>query len=56
MFHILYEFSQVLSVNRVAEFATRGDMKNAITKLDNTELSGRKIRLIEDKPQRSRRR
>lgn len=33
----------------VAEFATLGDMKNAITKLDGTELGGRKIRLNEDK-------
>ena len=33
----------------VAEFATLGDMKNALTKLDSTELGGRKIRLIEDK-------
>ena len=34
---------------RVAEFATLGDMKNAMTKLDGTELGGRKIRLSEDK-------
>jgi len=40
----------------VAEFATLGDMKNAITKLDNTELGGRKIRLNEDKSTGRRRR
>lgn len=31
-------------------------MKNAITKLDNTELAGRKVRLVEDKPNSRRRR
>ncbi|KAK2727186.1 serine-arginine protein 55-like isoform X1 [Artemia franciscana] len=31
------------------EFATYRDMKNAIDKLDDTELNGRRIRLIEDK-------
>jgi len=39
-----------------AEFATLGDMKNAITKLDGTELGGRKIRLNEDKASGRRRR
>ena len=39
----------VFCVFSVAEFATLGDMKNAVTKLDNTELGSRKIRLIEDK-------
>ena len=33
---------------RVVEYATRSDMKNAIAKLDNTELNGRKIRVVED--------
>ena len=37
------------------EFATGGDMRNAIDKLDDTELNGRRIKLLEDKP-RSRRR
>ena len=43
---------------RVVEFATYSDMKNAIDKLDNTELNGRRVRLIEDKDARrgSRRR
>lgn len=40
----------------VAEFATRGDMKNAITKLDRTDLFGRKIKIIEDRHYSSRRR
>jgi len=35
-------------VVRVAEFATLGDMKNAITKLNNAELNGRKIHIFED--------
>lgn len=34
----------------IVEFATRGDMKNAISKLDDTEINGRRIRLIEQKP------
>ena len=42
-------------VLQVVEFATLGDMKNAITKLNNTELSGKKIRLVEDKGARRRR-
>ncbi|KAL3243252.1 hypothetical protein MRX96_020646 [Rhipicephalus microplus] len=33
----------------VVEFATYSDMKNALDKLDNTDLSGRRIRLIEEK-------
>lgn len=32
----------------VVEFATYEDMKEALEKLDNTEINGRKIRLIED--------
>jgi len=39
----------------VAEFATLGDMKNALTKLDGTELGGRKVHLCEDKNSRRRR-
>ncbi|EFN75624.1 Serine-arginine protein 55 [Harpegnathos saltator] len=35
----------------VVEFATYSDLKNAIDKLDDTELNGRRIRLIEDKRQ-----
>ncbi|XP_073970360.1 serine and arginine rich splicing factor B52 isoform X1 [Rhodnius prolixus] len=38
----------------VVEFATHSDMKNALDKLDDTELNGRRIRLIEDR-RRSRR-
>jgi len=34
----------------IVEFATRGDMKNAIAKLDDTEINGRRIRIIEQKP------
>jgi len=33
----------------IVEFATYGDMKNAITKLDDTEINGRRIRIIEQK-------
>ena len=35
---------------RVVEFASYSDMKNAIEKLDDTEINGRRIRLVEDKP------
>uniref|UniRef100_A0A1B6M4Z8 RRM domain-containing protein n=1 Tax=Graphocephala atropunctata TaxID=36148 RepID=A0A1B6M4Z8_9HEMI len=33
----------------VVEFATSSDMKNALDKLDDTELNGRRIRLVEDR-------
>uniref|UniRef100_A0A667ZTB5 Serine/arginine-rich splicing factor 5 n=1 Tax=Myripristis murdjan TaxID=586833 RepID=A0A667ZTB5_9TELE len=33
----------------VVEFATRSDMKNAIAKLDGTDLNGRKIKIYEDR-------
>jgi len=36
------------------EFATRGDMKNAISKLHGTEINGRKIELSEHQYERSR--
>lgn len=39
----------------VVEFASHSDMKNAIDKLDDTELNGRRIRLIEDKHSKRRR-
>jgi RNA recognition motif-containing protein len=37
---------------RVVEFASSSDMRNAIEKLDDTELNGRHIRLVEDKPRK----
>ena len=37
----------------VVDFATYDDMKRAMDKLNNTELKGRKIRLVEDKPSKS---
>ena len=40
--------------SRVVEFATHADMKNALDKLDDTEINGRRIRLVEDRPHRSR--
>lgn len=39
----------------VVEFASYSDMKNAIDKLDDTELNGRRIRLVEDKSSKRRR-
>lgn len=39
----------------IVEFATHSDMKNAIDKLDDTEMNGRRIRLVEERP-RSRKR
>lgn len=40
---------------RVVEFASYSDMKNAIDKLDDTDLNGRRIRLIEDRRRGGRR-
>ncbi|KAK4872236.1 hypothetical protein RN001_016360 [Aquatica leii] len=39
----------------VVEFASYSDMKNAIEKLDDTELNGRRIRLVEDRRRGGRR-
>lgn len=39
----------------VVEFASFSDMKNAVDKLDDTDLSGRRIKLIEDKSRGRRR-
>jgi hypothetical protein len=47
-------FSHVFSL-RVVEFASLKDMKTAIEKLDDTELNGRRIRLVEDSRQKGRR-
>jgi arginine/serine-rich splicing factor 4/5/6 len=38
----------------VVEFSTRSDMHNAIDKLNGTELSGRKIKIVEDRHRRRR--
>ncbi|KAF7273905.1 hypothetical protein GWI33_013406 [Rhynchophorus ferrugineus] len=40
----------------VVEFASYSDMKNAIEKLDDTELNGRRIKVFEDKSARRSRR
>jgi len=40
---------------RVVEFKTYSEMRRAIDKLDNTELNGRRVRLIEDKTASRRR-
>lgn len=37
---------------RVVEFASHSDMKNAIEKLNGTELNGRKLKLYEDRKRR----
>ncbi|ELU12563.1 hypothetical protein CAPTEDRAFT_175470 [Capitella teleta] len=39
----------------IVEFSSRADMKTALEKLDDTEINGRRIRLVEDRS-RSRRR
>ncbi|CAH1104200.1 unnamed protein product [Psylliodes chrysocephalus] len=39
----------------VVEFASYSDMKTALDKLDDTELNGRRLRLVEDKKTKSRR-
>lgn len=38
----------------VIEFRSYSDMKRALDKLDGTDINGRKIRLVEDKPRRGR--
>uniref|UniRef100_A0A9J7XVT7 Serine and arginine rich splicing factor 6b n=1 Tax=Cyprinus carpio carpio TaxID=630221 RepID=A0A9J7XVT7_CYPCA len=38
----------------VIEFRSYSDMKRAVDKLDGTDINGRKIRLVEDKPRRRR--
>jgi arginine/serine-rich splicing factor 4/5/6 len=48
-------FSSSLRSLRVVEFATLKDMKTAIEKLDDTELNGRRIRLVEDTRRSGRR-
>ena len=45
-FHFVIEIL-VVSPSRVVEFSSSSEMSNAIRKLDDTELGGRKIRLIE---------
>lgn len=42
----IYFFLLILSV---VEFASLSDMKNAVEKLDDTELNGRRIKLVEDR-------
>ena len=36
--------------HRVVDFASYEDMKKAMYKLDDTELSGRRIKLTEERP------
>lgn len=38
----------------VIEFRSYSDMKRALDKLDGTDINGRKIRLVEDRPRRGR--
>ncbi|XP_029990540.1 serine/arginine-rich splicing factor 6-like isoform X1 [Sphaeramia orbicularis] len=38
----------------VIEFRSKADLKRAVEKLDGTDINGRKIRLVEDKPRRRR--
>ena len=37
-----------INIPRVVEFASRSDMKNAISKLNGTDLNGRKLKIFED--------
>lgn len=54
-FKLLFQLLK-LSFCRIVEFATYADMKNALDKLDDTEINGRRIKLIEDRPRRRSRR
>lgn len=38
----------------VIEFRSYSDMKRALDKLDGTDINGRKIRLVEDRPRQRR--
>lgn len=38
----------------VIEFRSHSDMKRALDKLDGTDINGRKIRLVEDRPRKRR--
>lgn len=38
----------------VIEFRSYSDMKRALDKLDGTDINGRKIRLVQDQPQKRR--
>lgn len=47
---VTYADAHKLAPNEgVVEFASYSDMKNALEKLDDTEINGRRIRLVEDK-------
>lgn len=46
------KYTCVYFVRRVVEFSSYSDMKNALERLDDTELNGRRIRLVEDKRHR----
>lgn len=48
-FIILFFYNYGGGSRSVVEFASLSDMKTAIEKLDDTELNGRRIRLIEDR-------
>lgn len=44
----MYVTLQIIFIHfRVVEFASYGDLKNAIEKLSGKEINGRKIKLIE---------
>lgn len=46
---MVFYYNFLLIFFSVVEFASLSDMKTAIEKLDDTELNGRRIRLIEDR-------
>lgn len=45
----------IVVCDSVVEFATHGDMKNALIKLNGLDLNGRKIRLVDDSKSRGSR-
>lgn len=45
----LINFNVFFFLSSVVEFASYNDMKTAIEKLDETELNGRRVRLVEDR-------
>lgn len=48
--------SLLLLLFSIVEFSSRSDMNTALEKLDDTEINGRRIRLVEESSRNRRRR
>jgi RNA recognition motif-containing protein len=56
VYSLFNHFSCAFLCHSVVEFASAEDMKKAISTLNDTELSGRRIRLVEERQQSGGRR